>query len=387
MKILAFAHIGSMSGGANRSLLMVIRELTIRYGYQFLVVVPEEGELTRSLSSIGVEWEIIAYPVAGVVCRNEPKDVFRIVKANLIALKDKQIALRSYRRFMGKFDAVYVNTLNALVGYYFAQKLHLPIIWHLRGALTNRHYYVINQRRILNDKNGKVIAISNSLQNDISKIMRVDCKEISVIHNGLELNNQLPSSQSFEDGIQCLITARITPSKGQLDAILAVSSLRRKGYNVFLTVAGSPPGGENDKYYLLLKKACQAQNMEQYCTFIGQVDNMPYVREKMNIELVCSECEPFGRSTVEAMQSRLVVIAANTGGTLDIINNKKNGYLYKQGDVVDLANTIQYVIDHSEESISVADYGYEFAKTHFTMDENVEKMNQLFNTFIQYRDH
>lgn len=111
--------------------------------------------------------------------------------------------------------------------------------------------------------------------------------------------------------------------------------------------------------------------------FLGQIDDMPALRESMNIELVCSECEPFGRCTVEAMQSRLIVIAANTGGTLDIIQDGLNGFLYQQGDYLDLAQKIQDIIEHYEESFSVADYGYEFAKTHFTVKENVKQINTL----------
>ena len=48
----------------------------------------------------------------------------------------------------------------------------------------------------------------------------------------------------------------------------------------------------------------------------------------MDILLMCSRCEGFGRVTVEAMQRGIPVIGLNTGGTSELVKDGFNGYLF-----------------------------------------------------------
>lgn len=43
------------------------------------------------------------------------------------------------------------------------------------------------------------------------------------------------------------------------------------------------------------------------------------MRKKIDVELVCSRSEAFGRVTIESMMSSNPVIGANTGGTKELI--------------------------------------------------------------------
>ena len=52
MKILFIAHNSLLSGGANRSLLMVLKQLRLQYGVECNVVVPQKkGALIDALKS------------------------------------------------------------------------------------------------------------------------------------------------------------------------------------------------------------------------------------------------------------------------------------------------------------------------------------------------
>ena len=117
--------------------------------------------------------------------------------------------------------------------------------------------------------------------------------------------------------------------------------------------------------------------MEDRVILEGQIEDMAAFRENMNIELMCSICEPFGRVTVEGMRSGLIVIGSNTGGTVDIIQDGYNGYLYQQGNSTDLADKIQYVIEHENEALFIAKNAIEFTKTHFTVEQNVSAINDV----------
>ncbi len=76
----------------------------------------------------------------------------------------------------------------------------------------------------------------------------------------------------------------------------------------------------------------QAYHLAQNVFLHGYVEDMVTLRQSMDIELICSRCEGFGRSTVEGMLSRMVVVAADCGATPEIITHEKTGFLYPPED-------------------------------------------------------
>ena len=68
---------------------------------------------------------------------------------------------------------------------------------------------------------------------------------------------------------------------------------------------------------------------------------MPVAYKIANLVCSCSsEPEAFGRVSVEAQSMQIPIIASNIGGSKETIIKDKTGYLYKNKDPVDLANSI-----------------------------------------------
>ena len=59
---------------------------------------------------------------------------------------------------------------------------------------------------------------------------------------------------------------------------------------------------------------------------------------------MCSQCEAYGRVTVEAMKMGIPVIVSNTCGSAEIISDKKNGLVFEQGNSFSLAEKIKLII-------------------------------------------
>ena len=199
-----------------------------------------------------------------------------------------------------------------------------------------------------------------------------------MVHNGLKWGKNIKtSSQNRIDGIHCVLCGRLVRSKGQGDAIEALRILRERSFdNVYIHFAGEL--NEASLSYLEeLREKVRVNHLEDHIIFEGQIEDMAAFRKSMNIELMCAVCEPFGRVTVEGMRSGLVVIGSNTGGTVDIIQDGFNGYLYQQGNSTDLADKIQYVIEHENEALCIVKNAIEFSKTHFTVEQNVNTINDV----------
>lgn len=382
MRILAITFDVELSGGANRSFLMVISALINQYRHDIRVVIPGHGEIEEELQTRNIPYDTLYLPQAGVVLKSELKDILRKGKANQRAFQHYLKAISTCWKYR-KYDIVYINGTSQLCGYYIAKLLRKRFVWHFRGYLTNKHYYCINQSKIFNDLNGKIIVISNSMYQKLSDTMGIKQERMIMIHNGLDGNMGEKHDILVREEIHCVLCGRLIRIKGQLDAIEAFHLLNEQGINnLYLHLPGNLQTG-NKQYIELLRETIGKYNLKNRVVFEGQVDDMMAFRQNMDIELMCSVDEPFGRVTVEGMRSGLLVIAANTGGSLDIIQDGYNGLFYTQGNAHDLADKIHYAIVYPEVAQTIANNAYEFSKTHFTVDQNVRHINTVIEGINQ----
>lgn len=138
--------------------------------------------------------------------------------------------------------------------------------------------------------------------------------------------------------LRLIIVGRVSEGKGQLQAVKASLNLLDKGYNLTLTIVGGNNSAYCDKIRELI---CGNKNIKliEFCK-----DTTPYYLDA-DVALVCSKAEAFGRVTVEAMKYGLPVIASDRGGSLEIVKDGVNGYLYKYWDLEDLENKILRMFD------------------------------------------
>jgi glycosyltransferase involved in cell wall biosynthesis len=76
---------------------------------------------------------------------------------------------------------------------------------------------------------------------------------------------------------------------------------------------------------------------------LGFSDDPLSLINTVDVMLVCSRREAFGRSTVEGMKLGKPVIGARSGGTTEIVQEGETGLLYTPGDAQELATKIGYL--------------------------------------------
>ena len=105
------------------------------------------------------------------------------------------------------------------------------------------------------------------------------------------------------------------------------------------------------------------------------------IRKNMDLELVCSRCEAFGRVTIEAMMSMIPVIGANTGGTKELIKQGYNGLLYEKGDFEDLANKIEELYKDRSKIREMGKNAYDYSKG-FTSERNAINIYNIYEKIV-----
>lgn len=279
-----------------------------------------------------------------------------------------------------KIDLIHTNSSVNNIGAIIAHRYKLYHVWHIRefGKEDFNMEFVKNEEkclRFINDNSTKIVFISKAIEKKYSKMF--DKKKCVLIYNGIGeeyIYEKKPKETNFYN---FLIAGRLENAKGQEEAIMAVNELvKNKITNIKLYIAGS---GELSQK---LKELVNKLGINQYIEFCGKVSNLKEMRKKMDVELVCSKMEAFGRVTIEAMMTSNPVIGANTGGTVELVMDGFNGYLYNQGDYKDLSKKMTKIISDNKKFNEMSKNAYIYSKN-FTSKKNSENISNLYKEIIE----
>ena len=106
----------------------------------------------------------------------------------------------------------------------------------------------------------------------------------------------------------------------------------------------------------------------------------------MDVEIVCSKREAFGRVTVEAMLAGLPVVGSNTGGTPELIVDGETGIIFKCDDYKDLADKILLIYKNPELAYMISTNAKKVAKDKFMILRCVKELVNLYNDVLQRKD-
>jgi L-malate glycosyltransferase len=129
------------------------------------------------------------------------------------------------------------------------------------------------------------------------------------------------------------VIAQLTPWKGQDDAIRAVGVGGRTLPDLRLLVVGAAvftnpaTRQDNQAYRRHLHALVEELSLERSVDLLGERDDVPALLRALDIALVPSWEEPFGRSVVEAMAMQLPVVATRVGGPAEVISDGIDGVL------------------------------------------------------------
>lgn len=136
------------------------------------------------------------------------------------------------------------------------------------------------------------------------------------------------------------VVGQLTPWKGQDDAIRVLAHLRRTASiaNARLLVVGSAKFSasstrfDNVEYADRLTRLPAELGVERAVTFLGERSDVPEILRALDLLLMPSWREAFGRVAVEAMAMGTPVVTTNVGGPSEIVRAGVDGLLLTPHD-------------------------------------------------------
>lgn len=376
IKVCYITHLSNLNG-SSRSLLDLIDGLD-RDIIKPYAVINSHGPIEEELVKRGVVVKRLFYSPS----TNSDNKFKNIVKKTLNTPLLNKIAVVGLEKFFKKekIDIIHNNNLLVSAGMEAAKKAKLPYVCHIREFLWEDHhrklFYPLREKELVEHAD-YIIAISDAVKEKFaSKISN----SITVIPDGIKVEEyRLPLRKILMiKSCKILIAGRISPGKGQIDAIKAIKKVHEDGYNVELFVYGTI--GDDD-YYSKITKYID-DNKIDYVRIEHFVKDLKNIRKKCDIGLTCSSNEALGRVTIENMLSSMLVIGADSAGTSEIVSDKENGYLYRVGDYKQLAGEIEHAINNKDEANRIVKAGYEYATHKYDYKEYGTKMVDIYKKLI-----
>lgn len=370
------------SGGAERSMFSLVQNCKNK-GYNPIVVLPEDGNINKAYTSIGIETIILHYdwwahlkdsPEFGAMLKNSTT----INSLCNILIDKKPILCVSYTSVVPWLA-------------YASKICGIPHIWNITELLNNEEKWttrlpIANIFSIINLLSDKIFTNSLFMKEQLSELIQTK-KSIDIIYPYINKDDILKNTavhmpkEINPQNINISLVGNIEPAKGQLDAVRAISILKDKYPSIILFIIGDIA---NINYYNKLSAFIAKNNLKDNIIFTGKVSNPHIYTKNSSISLVTSKNEPFGRVTIESMLIGTPVIGSDSAGTKEIIlSSNKYGILYKFGDSQMLAEKIDILLQNPTKSALLARNALDYALKKFSL-ENTQKS---FFTYLDSLQH
>lgn len=224
----------------------------------------------------------------------------------------------------------------------------------------------------------RVITPSHFIKKQFEKFNWLSQDRIHVVHNGVEI----PDTAQFDkDKILSLSNEISRPvlfaagslfwQKGFEFLIEAVKLLNDKGLYPHVVIAGA---GDKEPYRLLAAKL----GVEKYIHFAGHRNDVTELMYGADCFVLSSVDEGLPNVVLEAMAVGTAVVAADAGGTAEIISDGSNGYVVPIRDANALAQKIAILLRDNDLRNKIAACGRDTVVKKFTIKNNVDEVEKLF---------
>lgn len=257
--------------------------------------------------------------------------------------------------------------------------LRIPYVVYGRGSDVYLPWTFKNQISELILKNANsVIALTEDMK---EKLQNMYLREALVIPNGLNLENfegiskeEARKKLSIEREDRVIIfTGTLHSVKGVKYLIQGMDIIKQNGIKAKLLLVGD---GEDREALMRLTKKLE---LEQDITFVGRVPNekVPGYMSASDVFVLPSLSESFGIVILEAMASRLPIIATNVGGLPEIVKEGVNGFLVSPKNPDELAKKIILILQNDDLRHNMSKNNEERAKD-YGWDVVVEKLERAY---------
>jgi glycosyltransferase involved in cell wall biosynthesis len=208
----------------------------------------------------------------------------------------------------------------------------------------------------------RVIAVSQSIKNDLVKNLRIPPEKIGVVYPGVAVddvaNEHDPAGRVSGKIFTFGFVATGFSTKGGYIFLQALRRLARQGHHFKARIVY--PEYEKRR---LMRMLVRYYGLEPYTEFIPYQKNVKGYYASLNCLVMPSVHEAFGLVALEAMANKLPCIVSSVSGVSELIQDGINGLVFDMTgrSDVNLAARMSFVLENGEQGRQIGQKGYETA--------------------------
>ena len=379
MKILFLDQSGK-PGGAELCLVDIAKP----YGENALVGLFADGDFRKLLAENQIPVEVLTTQAIKV---SKQSGLFQALGSlgQIIPLIN-QVVQRAK-----KYDLIYANTQKALVVGAIASFLaRRPLVYHLHDILSLEHFSKTNLRVAVNLINRcATLVIANSQASKVAFLQAGGKPDlVQVVYNGFAAKKyevdelavrNLRDNLELEGKFVVGHFSRLSPWKGQH---ILIEALGQCPQDVVVILVGDALFGEQE-YVQDLHEKVIALGLENRVKFLGFRADIPQLMAVCDLVAHTSTApEPFGRVIIEAMLCGKPVVAAQTGGAIELVQDGINGFLVTPGKPQELARVINNCRQESVKTANIANNAKISASQRFDVKIINQQIQELLKSIV-----
>jgi glycosyltransferase involved in cell wall biosynthesis len=374
-KILFFSHSSELYG-AEKALLQTIEGLN-KQEFHPILVLPRTGPLHHKAKKLAVETFLI--PSKWWLTEKN-----RVWKQPFSWLWSLRCIVRISRLIKQKdIDLVFSNSSVNFCGALAARWKGVPHIWSIHeilGAKNAPLRFLFGSRAlvsILSALSTKIIVNSHTTGQPFGKNDKVRTVYIgfnwSLQERGLrEIYRQKFGFLGTDYVIG--IVGKVYPEKGQKNVVESIGLVKKNHPDMKLLVVGEV---KDKRYFNQIQRFIAARKLEERVIFSDYHPEIFDVLALLDLLVIASCVESFGRVAVEAMSVKTPVLAVRKGATVEVIAPGENGFLVDSPDPEVLTEAILSIRANPELVRKVGEKGYKLVREKYTVENQVKKTEEI----------
>ena len=362
--ILVVSNHGEIVGGGEVSLLVLLKGLD-RTRWSPVVVVPSEGGMATRCRELGLPTHVI--PLPGL--RRPWSAIFRSMAALKRLARDTGASLLHANGSRAMFYA-------GLVG----RVLGRPAVWHLRVWREDPRLDWLLARLAT-----RTIAISEAVRSRLRHWPAAH-RRCSVVPNGMDLEAFAPSTSpdavraalGLSQGDRVIGTVgRLVAFKGHGYLLEAFARLRPEFPTLRLLIVGDGPERS------ALSRGAEGLGIAGAVIFTGHREDVADLLTVMEVFVLPSEAEDFGRVLLEAMALARPVVATAAGGAPEVVEEKVTGLLVRSADPAALAAGVAALLTDPARARLMGWAGRQRVEKHYTLRHHAELVETIYTEILR----
>jgi len=230
-----------------------------------------------------------------------------------------------------------------------------------------------------------IVALNENHKRNLLQRLPIEESKVEILLNSVDPDRFKPSNRNegirkqylkSPDQLLIGVVARLEEGKGVLDAVKVADRLRTMKMPFQMVFFGNEPiGGEGFKQ--VLEDEVRKRNLRDCVQFAGHRTDIEQVIASLDVMLMPSPAETFGRVIIEAMASGTPVVASGGGGVSSIVRHHVDGILAGPHNIEEMADGIRFIYDFPDKKKKISENGVSAAKEFFDYRKVDQKLYDI----------